>query len=125
MTYEQLLGLEENVELTPENIDTLVRMQANYLPRFPHKEAIYAWMDKAGNILILGTIPPIGCGLLTAQGVMILCSFDKEQYSRILRLNEIERSIDDIIYNMYFDQMRKSKFVFQSIYQFLKEKNHK
>jgi molybdopterin/thiamine biosynthesis adenylyltransferase len=81
LTYEELIGLKEGEDLTPEKIDTLVRMQANYLPRYPSKKTIYGWMEDVGNIPILGAIPPICCGILTAQGVMMLCDLDREPYS--------------------------------------------
>lgn len=67
MTYEELIGLKEGENLTPEKIDKLVRMQANYLPRLPSKDSIYGWMEDVGNIPILGAIPPICCGLLTSE----------------------------------------------------------
>lgn len=81
VTYEDLIGLQEGESLTPGKIDILVRMQANFLPRFPSKDAIYGWMEDVGNIPILGAIPPIACGLLAAQGVLILCDLDQEPYS--------------------------------------------
>lgn len=84
MTYEGLLGLDENEALTPEKIDVLVRMQANYLPRFPSKDHIYSWMDEHDNMPILGAIPPIGCGLLAAQGVLVLCDLDREPFAKPL-----------------------------------------
>ena len=84
MTYQELIGLEEGEDLTSEKIDILVRMQANYFPRFPKKETIYEWMEDAGNIPILGAIPPICCGLLTAQGIKVLCDLDEEPYSKPL-----------------------------------------
>ena len=59
MTYQELIGLREGEDLTSEKIDTLVRVQANYFPRFPSKETIYGWMEDIGNIPILGAIPPI------------------------------------------------------------------
>ena len=84
MTYMDLLGLEEGEDLTPDKIDRLVVMQANYLPRYPSKEHIYGWMADVGNIPILGVIPPVCCGLMAAQGVQILCGLDGEPYSRRL-----------------------------------------
>ena len=84
MTYQELIGLREGEDLTSEKIDTLVRVQANYFPRFPSKETIYGWMEDIGNIPILGAIPPICCGLLTAQGVKVLCDIDDEPYSKPL-----------------------------------------
>lgn len=84
VTYEDLIGIKEGQDLTPEKIDTLVRMQANVLPRFPSKETIYSWMEDVGNIPILGAIPPVACGLLAAQAVLILCGLDKEPFSRPL-----------------------------------------
>lgn len=84
ISYRELLGLNEGEDLTSDKIDKLIRMQANYLPRFPDKDTIYSWMEDVGNIPILGAIPPICCGLLAAQGVLILCELDKEPYSKPL-----------------------------------------
>ncbi len=41
------------------------------------------------------------------------------------RLNELEHAIDDTSYNMYYTQMKKAKYVFQSIYCFLQEINER
>ncbi len=84
MSYEELIGIKEGEDLSSEKIDKLVRMQANYLPRYPDKDSIYDWMGNVGNIPILGAIPPICCGLLTAQGVMALCDLDQEPYCKPL-----------------------------------------
>lgn len=84
MSYMDLLGIREGEDLTPEKIDRLVVMQANYLPRYPSKKHIYGWMEDVGNIPILGAIPPICCGFLTAQGVQVLCGLDQEPYARPL-----------------------------------------
>jgi molybdopterin/thiamine biosynthesis adenylyltransferase len=84
MTYEELIGLKEGEDLTPEKIDVLVRMQANYLPRFPSKEYIYRWMEEVGNIPILGAVVPIACGFLAAQATLSLCGLDREPFSPAL-----------------------------------------
>lgn len=84
MSYEELIGIKEGEDLTAEKIDRLTRMQANYLPRYPSKDYIYNWMEELGNIPILGAIPPIAHGFLTAQGVSILCGLDEEPYSNPL-----------------------------------------
>ena len=84
MTYMDLLGIQEGEDLTPEKIDRLVMMQANYLPRYPSKAEIYRWMEGVGNIPILGAIPPVCCGLLAAQAVQIICGLDQEPYAKPL-----------------------------------------
>ncbi len=84
MTYEDLTGLKEGEDLTPEKIDVLVRMQANRLPRFPSKKYIYDWMEEVGNIPILGAVVPIACGFLAAQATLVLCDLDREPYSPAL-----------------------------------------
>lgn len=38
------------------------------------------------------------------------------------RLNELDKEIDDTDFNMYYAQMSKAKFVFQSVYHFLYER---
>jgi len=84
MTYEQLTGLQEGEQLSPDNIDRLVRVQANYLPRFPGVSTIYDWMGNVGNIPIHGAIPPIAHGFLTAEAMKILCDLDVEPYNKTL-----------------------------------------
>lgn len=84
LSYMDLLGIKEGEDLTPEKIERLVMMQANYLPRYPGKAEIYRWMEEVGNIPILGAIPPVCCGLLAAQGVQILCGLDQEPYAKPL-----------------------------------------
>lgn len=81
MTFEELIGLPEGEDLTPEKIDVLVRMQANRLPRFPSRDFIYSWMAEVGNIPILGAVVPIAIGFLAAQATLSLCDLDQEPYS--------------------------------------------
>lgn len=84
MGYEELTGIAGGQYLDPGKIDRLVKMQANYLPRFPSLQGIYDWMDDLGNIPIHGAIPPIAHGFLTAEAMKILCDLDKEPYCKTL-----------------------------------------
>jgi ThiF family len=84
VTYEQLTEVSEGEDLTPQKIDRLVRMQANYLPRFPSVDGIFEWMKDMGNIPIHGAIPPIAHGFLTAEAMKVLCDLDKEPYNKTL-----------------------------------------
>lgn len=84
MSYADLTGVAEGEDLNVDKIDKLIRMQANYLPRFPDLAGIYDWMDDLGNIPIHGAIPPIAHGFLTAEAMKILCDLDKEPYNRTI-----------------------------------------
>ena len=80
MTFEELIGLPEGEDLTPDKIERLLLMQANYFPRFPNKKYILNWMDDMGNIPILGAVVPIAIGFLAARGCLKLSDMDCEPY---------------------------------------------
>lgn len=84
MTYEELLGIPEDKTLDEADIERLIVMQANYFPRFPAHKEIYDWMGNEGNIPILGAVPPIACGYVTARAVLILCDLEQEPYCKPL-----------------------------------------
>lgn len=84
MGYEELTGIKGGQDLDHDKIDRLVRMQANFLPRFPCLEGIYDWMGNLGNIPIHGAIPPIAHGFLTAEAMKIVCDLDREPYCKTL-----------------------------------------
>ena len=77
VTLEEITAMEEGEDLTPEKIDRIMKLQANYLPRFPDKDEIYRWMGELGNIPIHGAIPPIAHGFLTSETMKILCDLEE------------------------------------------------
>jgi molybdopterin/thiamine biosynthesis adenylyltransferase len=84
VTYEDLLGIPEDKTLDRADVERLIKMQANYFPRFPSRETVYDWMGDVGNIPILGAIPPIACGYVAARATLALCDLEREPYCKPL-----------------------------------------
>ncbi|WP_306028495.1 ThiF family adenylyltransferase [Stappia sp. MMSF_3263] len=80
VTYEDLLGIPEDKTLDRDDVERLIKMQANYFPRFPGRDTVYEWMEDIGNIPILGAVPPIACGYVAARSVLALCDLEKAPY---------------------------------------------
>lgn len=80
VTLEDLFGIPEGKPLSREDVERLLVMQLNYLPRFPSLQGIFDWMGEVGNVPINAVTPPLSCYLLAARAALILCDLERQPY---------------------------------------------
>lgn len=80
LTLEDFYDIPPDATQTEGVVDKLVKLQASFLPRFPSKDAIYDWMNEAGNVPILSLAPPLGQYMIVARSALILMDLDKAPY---------------------------------------------
>lgn len=80
VTLEDLFGIPEGKKLDRDDVERLIVMQLNYLPRFPSLAGIFDWMGDVGNVPINAVTPPLSCYLLAARAALILCDLERQPY---------------------------------------------
>ncbi|WP_062388348.1 ThiF family adenylyltransferase [Pseudomonas abietaniphila] len=81
LTLEDFYGIPEDVQMTPELVDKLVKLQASYQPRFPSIPDIYGWMQDTGNVPILSIAPTASHYLILCRSTLMLCDLEGAPYS--------------------------------------------
>lgn len=80
VTLKDLFQIPEGKKLDKDDVDTLIRMQLNYLPRFPDLDGILDWMGDVGNVPINAVTPPLSCYMLATRAALVLCDLEKQPY---------------------------------------------
>lgn len=80
VTLEDMFGIPEGKGLDRADVERLIVMQLNYLPRFPSLAGIYDWMGDIGNVPINAVTPPLSCYMLAARAALILCDLEQQPY---------------------------------------------
>lgn len=81
LTLEDFYGVSEDVTMTPDLVDKLVKLQASYQPRFPSLNDIYSWMGQKGNVPILSIAPPASHYLILCRSALEICDLEQEPYA--------------------------------------------
>lgn len=80
VTLQDLFGIPDGKKLDKDDVERLLVMQLNYLPRFPSLGGIMDWMGEVGNVPINAVTPPLSCYLLAARAALILCDMERQPY---------------------------------------------
>ena len=80
LTLKDLFGIPEGKKLDRDDVEKLIVMQLNYLPRFPSLKGIFEWMGDVGNVPINAVTPPLSCYMLAARAALILCDLERQPY---------------------------------------------